>query len=266
MSKTIDNQIHCAYILAAGFGTRLKPLTNKIPKCLTPVLDKPLLGYALSSISSAVQSGMFNTLDIYINTHYLAEQVSNYAYESFGAGQAVRAGDICIELLYESKILDTGGAIKNLCAKINRDDINILIHNADSFFYGQDFIQDFISQYDGQDFFIAVVSKHSLEFECRGDFDLAQDGSLVFKSGGEYVYTGLAIVNTKNFAQHPDDVFSVAEFFKSKMFHVKHFVLPQTSKWISIENVQHLHYINNALKFCEHKQCADFKEQKVEHE
>jgi len=61
-----------ALLLAAGLGTRLRPLTNNMPKCLVPINNKPLLGYWLEQLSSA------GVTEFHINTHFFAEQVEAY--------------------------------------------------------------------------------------------------------------------------------------------------------------------------------------------
>ena len=61
-----------AILLAAGLGTRLRPLTNTVPKCLVPVRGRPLLGIWLERL---VSSGVGPLL---VNTHYLAEQVNHF--------------------------------------------------------------------------------------------------------------------------------------------------------------------------------------------
>ena len=61
-----------ALLLAAGLGTRLRPITDTTPKCLVPIHGKPLLEYWLDLLLSA---GIDRIL---INTHYLAEAVRDY--------------------------------------------------------------------------------------------------------------------------------------------------------------------------------------------
>lgn len=65
-----------ALLLAAGFGTRLQPLTNTIPKCLVPIKGKPLLAIWFECLSNA---GIEPFL---VNTHYLAEQVEHFVRQS----------------------------------------------------------------------------------------------------------------------------------------------------------------------------------------
>ena len=59
-------------MLAAGFGTRLRPITDKIPKCLVPINGKPLLGIWLNKLAS---EGFGPYL---VNTHYLADKVAEF--------------------------------------------------------------------------------------------------------------------------------------------------------------------------------------------
>ena len=59
-------------LLAAGCGTRLRPLTNTIPKCLVPINGQPLLDIWLNSLNKAGQGPFM------INTHYLADQVHKF--------------------------------------------------------------------------------------------------------------------------------------------------------------------------------------------
>ena len=88
-----------AMILAAGFGTRLRPLTNQVPKPLLPVGGRSLLEWNLLLLRR------FDIRDIIINLHYLGSQIE----ETFGDGS--RLG---LRLTYspESQILGTGGGIK----------------------------------------------------------------------------------------------------------------------------------------------------------
>ena len=63
-------------LLAAGLGTRLRPLTNSIPKCLVPIKGKPLLEIWLENL---FQIGCRSFL---INTHYMAEKVEDFLSKS----------------------------------------------------------------------------------------------------------------------------------------------------------------------------------------
>lgn len=88
-------------LLAAGYGTRLRPLTNTIPKCLIPINGNPLLGIWLEQL---IQAGMGPFL---INTHYLSIQVESFIKDSPYKN--------LVTLVHEEELLGTAGTlIKNL--------------------------------------------------------------------------------------------------------------------------------------------------------
>jgi mannose-1-phosphate guanylyltransferase len=86
-----------ALLLAAGEGTRLRPVTNTISKCLVPINGKPLLEYWLENLSKA------GVDEFLINTSYLKEQVEEFVKTSKYADK--------ITLVYEPKLLNTAGTL-----------------------------------------------------------------------------------------------------------------------------------------------------------
>ncbi len=116
-----------ALLLAAGYGTRLRPLTSTIPKCLVPIHGKPLLQIWLERL---IEAGISQFL---INTHYLADQVKKFIEHS-----PYRE---CVTLTYEPQLLGTAGTlIKNFPFFQGQD--GLLIH-ADNYCLAnfQSFIQ-----------------------------------------------------------------------------------------------------------------------------
>lgn len=100
-------------LLAAGLGTRLRPLTNTIPKCLVPIKGKPLLEIWLERLT---QAGMGPFL---VNTHYLAEQVDAFVEASPYREQ--------VTMVHESELHGTAGTlIENLGFFQGKD--GMLIH------------------------------------------------------------------------------------------------------------------------------------------
>ena len=107
-----------AMIFAAGLGTRLKPLTDSIPKALVPISGKPLLQHTIEKL---IKSGFD---EIIINIHHFPEQIIDFlkANDNFG---------IRIEISYESDLLlDTGGGLKKAQWFFN-DLKPFLVHNVD---------------------------------------------------------------------------------------------------------------------------------------
>lgn len=87
-----------ALLLAGGFGTRLRPLTDTVPKCLVPICGKPLLEIWFDLVFGG---GVERAL---VNTHWLGEAV-----EAHVAGSRWRDR---VDLVHEPELLGTGGTIK----------------------------------------------------------------------------------------------------------------------------------------------------------
>jgi len=86
-----------ALLLAAGLGTRLRPLTERIPKCLVFIRGKPLLGHWLDLL---LTNGIERVL---VNTHHLAGAVRQYVAQSAWKEQ--------VTLVHEERLLGTGGTV-----------------------------------------------------------------------------------------------------------------------------------------------------------
>lgn len=112
-----------AMIFAAGLGTRLKPLTDTMPKALVPVDGKPLLEILMLKLKS---SGF---TDVVINVHHFADQIIRYVEEHEGFGLHVDFSD------ETEALLETGGAVKKAAPLLVQGreacEVPFLIHNVD---------------------------------------------------------------------------------------------------------------------------------------
>ena len=86
-------------ILAAGLGTRLRPLTNHRPKALVEVAGRTLLQIALQRLAS------FGIRDFIVNAHHFADTMVEYLQENHNFG-------LRVEISREEELLDTGGGLK----------------------------------------------------------------------------------------------------------------------------------------------------------
>ena len=106
-----------AFIFAAGLGTRLKPLTDTMPKALVPVGGRPLLAHVIEKLKAA------GCKKIVINIHHFGDMIIDYVKSQNNFG---------IEILFSDEremLLETGGAIKHAVDLLG--DEPFLIHNVD---------------------------------------------------------------------------------------------------------------------------------------
>ena len=90
-----------AFLMAAGLGTRLRPITNTIPKCMVPIKGKPLLSWWMDLFER------HNISDVLINTHYLPEPVRNFICFYNRQGHKVK-----IHESYEPVLLGSAGTLR----------------------------------------------------------------------------------------------------------------------------------------------------------
>ena len=109
MNKSLN-----VFILAAGLGERLQPITHHIPKPLLPILGKPVLQSVLERISTLPVN------EIGINLHHKKEVIENWISQSVSSR---------LKLFPEETILGTGGALKNAEALLSKG--TFLVHNSD---------------------------------------------------------------------------------------------------------------------------------------
>jgi len=110
----MTHPVRKAFVLGAGLGTRLRPLTDVLPKPLLPIFGKQLVTFAIDHLR---QIGIEK---IWVNTHHL--------YQRF----AVLASDQrynAVEFVFEPEILETGGGIKNLQRRIG--DETFIVYSGD---------------------------------------------------------------------------------------------------------------------------------------
>lgn len=113
MSHMATASIEQAFILGAGLGTRLRPLTHRLPKPLVPVFHRPMAAYAFDACAAAGISRFA------VNTHHLAE-----TWLDFNAPTGTT-----IDFFHEPTLLDTGGGLKNIESWIGGNPT--LVHNGD---------------------------------------------------------------------------------------------------------------------------------------
>ena len=112
----MSRQSFTAVILAAGIGSRLKPITSKIPKALVTVKEKPLVHWHLDKLKTA---GFDKVI---INLFYMGEKIEEYL-------QSYESQEMKITFSRETRLLETAGGIANVLHRINQRSFAVI--NAD---------------------------------------------------------------------------------------------------------------------------------------
>lgn len=105
-------------VFAAGLGTRLRPLTDSLPKALVPVSGEPLLSHVLRKLKASGYD------EVVVNVHHFADQVKEYLSEH-DFGLKVMVSD------ESSQLLETGGGIAHARSLLMPSDEPFLVHNVD---------------------------------------------------------------------------------------------------------------------------------------
>ena len=201
-----------AFILAAGRGERMKPLTDTIPKPLAKIKDKAMIDYIIDKVSAVPSINK-----IVVNCYYLAEILEAHL-------KSLNNHKIIIS--HETEKLETGGGLVNAMPFFD-DTQPILIINGDIFWSDEhnSLLEKIIENFDEKNMDILLAMKPREQFfgyEGKGDFDLKKGGSLLNK-GSEYyshTYIGVQIIHPRILKNYPAEKcqlgksFSLGYFFK----------------------------------------------------
>ncbi len=194
-----------AMVFAAGLGTRMRPMTDTMPKPLVEVGRRTLLDHMLDRF---VEGGVARAI---VNVHYRADQIEDHLR---GRTQP----DITISD-ERGKLLDQGGGIRKVLPLLG--DGPFFIANTDAIWTDEreNVVAALADVWDParMDVLLLVAQREgAIGVDWPGDFHLQQVGQLVRRTGEEeadYVYAGVGIMKASLFATFTDDVFRLAPSF-----------------------------------------------------
>ena len=177
--------VETAFVLGAGLGTRLRPLTDSLPKPLVPVFNKPLITFAFDHLMSA---GVRNFV---VNTHHCPEAYSRLLWEK--NGRAEYRG-VPVVFRHEPVLLETGGGIRNVADLLG--DAPFLVYNGDVL---ADFPLEPLLARHAESGCIATFALRSFGAERRIQFD-AESGLVTDMRGliggrtePSFLFTGVSV-------------------------------------------------------------------------
>ena len=197
-------RINTAFILCAGFGKRLNPLTLDIPKPLIKLNNIAVLETCINLIES------LGIQQIIINTFYLKDQIHNFINNKKFKSK--------ISIIEDGeKILDTGGGINNMMKYTSEN--NVLIFNPDTIWkknYFNEIIEMENMYFSKKLKNILLLVKKELSFDknLNGDFNLKEN--LIIKNNEtKFIYTGCQIINKKLLSNYKDKIFSITNVWNN---------------------------------------------------
>ena len=191
-------RINTAFILCAGFGKRLNPLTLETPKPLIKLNNITVLETCINLIEN------LGIQQIILNTFYLKDQIHDFInHKKFNSK---------IKIIDDGEnILDTGGGISNMMKHTNEE--NVLIFNPDTIWeknYSNEIIEmeDIYFSKKLKNILLLVKKELSFDKNLNGDFDLKEN--LIIKNNeNKFIYTGCQIMNKKILFKYKDKKFSI---------------------------------------------------------
>ena len=195
-------KVKTALILCAGLGKRLNPITLEKPKPLLELNNITLLENTINLIKE------LGVRKIFLNTFYFKDQIKDYLNN--------KNFNISINIVEDgSKILDTGGGIKNMINNSNEE--NFLIFNPDTIWninYIKSIIQmnEFFENNDIKNILLVVNKKLSFDKKLNGDFNLKKN-LLLKNTTHEYIYTGCQIFSKDLLKNNQKEIFSITEIW-----------------------------------------------------
>ncbi|WP_299779966.1 nucleotidyltransferase family protein [uncultured Roseobacter sp.] len=165
-------------LFAAGFGTRMRPLTDALPKPMIPVAGRPLIDHALDQTVGV-------PLDrIVANLHYKPAKLAEHL-----------AAREVITVLEHPEILDTGGGLRNAISHLGRGPVFTL--NSDSIWKGPSplaLLRDAWQPEEMDALLMCIPVTQTHAYSGQGDFEIDQNGRL--HRGHGHVYSGAQIIKT----------------------------------------------------------------------
>ena len=195
-------KVKTALILCAGLGKRLNPLTLEKPKPLLELNNITLLENTINLIKE------LGIKKIFLNTFYFKDQIKDYLNN--------KNFNISINIVEDgSKILDTGGGIKNMINNSNEE--NFLIFNPDTIWninYIKSIMKmnEFFENNNIKNILLVVNKKLSFDKKLKGDFNLKKN-LLLKNTTHKYIYTGCQIFNKDLLKNNQKKIFSITEIW-----------------------------------------------------
>ncbi len=204
-------------LFGAGFGTRMRPLTDFQPKPLIQVAGRALLDHALEQVD------VFHPEKTVLNAHYHTDQLKRHVSHRPD-----------IEVIHESPdLLDTGGGLRNALPALGPGPVFTM--NTDAVWVGANSLSQLANRWvptDMDALLLLVTKDAAFGHKGEGDFSIAPDGRI--SRGGPLIYTGVQILRTDGLLTIPDRVFSLNLLWDSMMLDQRVYGIVHHGQWCDV--------------------------------
>lgn len=211
-------------VLAAGYGTRLRPLTDRVPKPLVPVAGKPMIQYALEKLQD------YGIHEIVINVSYLKDQLTAWL-----AGFK----DLSFKISEEPEPLETGGGLKKAQPLLGNEALFVI--NSDIIWTdegrgGETALERLAAHWDvtRMDFLLLAQPKARAVGHEKGEdhlFIKAENTIDWNAQDAPYIIAGIGIVHPRVLSGAPAGKFSVKVLWHQALAQDRLFCLPHHGRW-----------------------------------
>ena len=217
----MQGKITRAMVLAAGYGTRLRPLTDRVPKPLVPVAGKPMIEYALEKLSA------YGVEEVVVNVSHLRDQLITYLARTRG---------LRIQISEEVEPLETGGGLKQALPLLG--DNPFFVINSDIIWTDtkETALQRLAQYWDDavMDILLLVQSKATAVGYDTGEDDLfIKPSNTIEWSERETpcIIAGLGIMHPRVLHDAPPGKFSVKVLWRRALGQGRLVCLPHRGRW-----------------------------------
>jgi len=217
----MPGKIKRAMVLAAGYGTRLKPLTDRVPKPLVPVAGQPMIQYALDRLQA------YGIEEVIINVSHLKEQLTAWL-----AGR----NDLTIKLSEEAEPLETGGGLKKALPLLGNEPMFTI--NSDILWMdeGETALDRLTRHWDDakMDFLLLAQPKSRAVGHDQGEDHLfIKPGNTMDwnERDAPYIIAGIGIFHPRVLREAPDGKFSIKILWHQALAQNRLFCLPHHGRW-----------------------------------
>jgi MurNAc alpha-1-phosphate uridylyltransferase len=233
----MHGKIKKAMVLAAGCGTRLKPLTDRTPKPLVPVAGRPMIEYALDRLRA------YGIEEVIINVSHLKDQLIAYVSDIH---------DLTIKISEETKPLETGGGLKKALPLLSNEPVFTI--NSDIIWLdeGDSALERLTRHWDDakMDVLLLAQSKAKAIGHDKGEDHLfvKPDNTIGWnEKESPYIIAGIGIMHPRILRGAPEGKFTVKILWRQALAQNRLFCLPHHGQWFQTGTLTDIKTAENQL-------------------